>query len=38
MLMRGFLDGYAGFAYAMAKAIYFWQVGVKIRELRAGRA
>jgi glycosyltransferase involved in cell wall biosynthesis len=37
VLMRGFLDGYAGFAYAMSKAIYFWQVGVKMHELRAGR-
>jgi glycosyltransferase involved in cell wall biosynthesis len=35
---RGFLDGYPGFVFALSKAIYFWQIGVKIRELRAGRA
>jgi len=36
----GFLDGYPGFVYACSKAIYFWQIGVKVRELRAaaGRA
>lgn len=28
----GFRDGYAGFAYAMAKAIYFWNIGLKVRE------
>ncbi len=38
VLMRGFLDGYPGFAYAAAKAMYFWQIGVKIRELRDRRA
>ncbi len=31
----GFRDGYAGFAYAFAKAVYFWDVGVKLRELKA---
>lgn len=34
ILRRGFLDGYAGFAYALSKCFYFWQVGVKLRELR----
>jgi glycosyltransferase involved in cell wall biosynthesis len=34
---RGFLDGRAGFHYALAKAFYYWQVGVKTRELRAAR-
>jgi glycosyltransferase involved in cell wall biosynthesis len=28
----GFRDGYPGFAYAMAKAIYFWNIGLKVRE------
>lgn len=28
----GFRDGSAGFAYAFAKACYFWQIGVKVRE------
>jgi glycosyltransferase involved in cell wall biosynthesis len=32
---RGFMDGWAGFAFALNKAIYFWQVGLKARELRA---
>lgn len=38
VVRRGFLDGYPGFVFALSKAIYFWQIGVKIRELRAGRA
>jgi glycosyltransferase involved in cell wall biosynthesis len=29
---RGFLDGRPGFHYAVAKAFYYWQVGVKRRE------
>ena len=37
-LRRGFLDGYPGFVFALSKAIYFWQIGVKIGELRAGRS
>ncbi len=28
----GFLDGRAGFHYAVAKGMYYWQVGVKMRE------
>lgn len=31
----GFLDGRAGFDYATALATYYWQIGVKTRELRA---
>ena len=31
----GFLDGYPGFVYACSKAVYFWHIGVKVRELRA---
>jgi glycosyltransferase involved in cell wall biosynthesis len=30
----GFLDGRPGFHYAVAKAFYYWQVGVKSREQR----
>jgi glycosyltransferase involved in cell wall biosynthesis len=30
---RGFLDGRAGFHYAVAHAFYFWQIGVKEAEL-----
>jgi glycosyltransferase involved in cell wall biosynthesis len=35
VLRLGFLDGYAGFAYALAKCNYFWEIGVKLRESRA---
>lgn len=31
---RGFLDGRAGFDYAFALSSYYWQIGVKTRELR----
>ena len=34
-LKAGFLDGYPGFVYACSKAVYFWHIGVKVRELRA---
>ncbi|WZH38936.1 MAG: glycosyltransferase family 2 protein [Microbacterium enclense] len=30
----GFLDGRAGFDYAAALAMYYWQIGLKYRELR----
>jgi glycosyltransferase involved in cell wall biosynthesis len=30
----GFLDGRAGFQFAVAKAFYYWQVDLKLRELR----
>lgn len=30
----GFLDGRAGFDYATALSMYYWQIGVKTRELR----
>ena len=33
-LKRGFLDGAAGFHFALGKAIYFYQIRLKIRELR----
>jgi glycosyltransferase involved in cell wall biosynthesis len=35
---RGFLDGYPGFVYAVLKAIYFWEIGLKLRELESARA
>lgn len=35
VLRRGFLDGRAGFDYAFALAAYYWQIGLKERELRA---
>ena len=31
----GFLDGRAGFDYAAALSMYYWQIGVKTRELQA---
>jgi len=30
----GFFDGRAGLHYALAKAVYHWQIGIKERELR----
>lgn len=33
----GFLDGRAGFDYATALTMYYWQIGVKSRELSAAR-
>jgi glycosyltransferase involved in cell wall biosynthesis len=38
ILRRGFLDGRAGFHYALARAFYYWQIGIKLRELRAHAA
>lgn len=32
---RGFLDGKAGFHYAVAHSFYFWQIGIKKRELQS---
>lgn len=37
VMRRGFLDGRAGFHYAVAHAFYFWQIGVKGREHAAVR-
>jgi hypothetical protein len=34
---RGFLDGRAGFHYAVAKAFYYWQIGVKELEFAERR-
>ncbi len=30
---RGFLDGKAGLNYALALSFYYWQIGMKVREL-----
>lgn len=34
LVRSGFRDGYAGLHYALANSFYWWQVGVKTRELR----
>jgi glycosyltransferase involved in cell wall biosynthesis len=31
---RGFLDGRAGLHYALSQSFYYWQIGLKARELR----
>jgi len=36
LLRAGFLDGRSGFDYAIALSTYYWQIGVKVRELRNG--
>lgn len=36
VLKGGFLEGRAGFHFALARAFYYWQVGVKGRERRLG--
>lgn len=33
----GFLDGSAGFHYAVARAFYYWQIGIKCREAESTR-
>ncbi|WP_144637727.1 glycosyltransferase family 2 protein [Bordetella genomosp. 13] len=35
VLRLGFLDGKVGLDYALARAGYYWQIGLKCRELRA---
>lgn len=34
VLRLGFLDGGPGFHYALAHSFYFWQISVKVRQLR----
>jgi len=34
VVRAGFLDGRAGFDYATALSMYYWQIGLKTRELR----
>jgi glycosyltransferase involved in cell wall biosynthesis len=34
IVRTGFLDGRAGFDYALALSLYYWQIGLKIRELK----
>jgi glycosyltransferase involved in cell wall biosynthesis len=38
ILRLGFLDGKAGLDYAVARSMYYWQIGIKSRELRAAMA
>lgn len=38
LLRRGFLDGSAGFRFALFKFFYFWQIRVKIQERRKAEA
>ena len=33
----GFLDGKAGFDYAVARAMYYWQIRIKTEEIRKAR-
>ena len=35
---RGFLDGRAGLAFAATRFFYYWQVGMKLRELQMKKA
>ena len=35
LLRGGVMDGRAGFHFALARAFYYWQVGVKMREFEA---
>jgi len=37
VLMLGFLDGRAGFHFALARAFYYWQIGIKLHEVKAKR-
>ena len=34
VLTAGFLDGRAGFHYAVSRSFYYWQIGLKMRERR----
>lgn len=36
VLKLGFLDGRAGFHYAMANSFYYWQIGLKTQQLYRG--
>ncbi|ARP87428.1 glycosyltransferase family 2 protein [Bordetella genomosp. 9] len=38
VLRLGFLDGKVGLDYAVARAMYYWQIGLKSRELKAAMA
>ena len=37
VLRLGFLDGRAGFDYAVARAMYYWQIRIKTEEIRKAR-
>ena len=34
----GFLDGRAGFDYALGLSMYYWQIGVKVREIKRNQS
>ncbi|MCC9197993.1 glycosyltransferase family 2 protein [Arthrobacter sp. zg-Y820] len=38
VLRRGFLDRRAGFDYALALSMYYWQIGLKSREMQRAQA
>ena len=33
VLKLGFLDGRAGLHFAVSRAFYYWQIGIKIKEV-----
>jgi glycosyltransferase involved in cell wall biosynthesis len=37
ILKGGFFDGYAGFHFAVARGVYYWQIGLKLRELEVAQ-
>lgn len=37
VIRAGFLDGRAGFDYAIALSTYYWQIGLKLREIHRDR-
>ena len=37
VLRLGLLDGRAGFDYAIARAMYYWQIRIKTEEIRKAR-
>jgi hypothetical protein len=37
VLRLGFLDGRAGFHFALSRGFYYWQIGLKLRELERSR-
>jgi hypothetical protein len=36
VVQRGFLEGRAGFHFAVARGFYYWQIGLKLKERRLG--
>ena len=35
ILKLGFLDGHSGFHFALARAFYYWQLSIKLQEIKA---